>query len=69
MTEEKKYLHTRQRKDKYFMIGPWVFHYIHYYPQKWSTRHWGFQTSSWKNFSIDFYFGRHVIVWDFRRWS
>ena len=56
------------RTDKHWHIGNLWIKYIHYYPQKWSTNHWGFQTANVKGFSIDFYFGKHVIVFYFRRW-
>ena len=53
------------RKDKYFNLGFCWLHYIHYYPNSVIISSWGFQTSHWKNFTIDFYFGKHVIVFSF----
>jgi hypothetical protein len=57
----------KTRKDKYINLGFFWLHYIHYYPQRWSTSHWGWQTSTFKGFSIDFYVGKHVLVMDLIR--
>ena len=56
------------RKDKHWHIGDLWIKYVHYYPQKWSPAQWGFSTWKFKGFNIDFYFGKHVIVFTFTRW-
>lgn len=54
------------RTDRYINLGSRWLHYIHYKPQKWSTSHWGFQTTTFEHPSIDFYFGKHVFVFTLR---
>jgi hypothetical protein len=54
-----------KRKDKVWGIGSLFIKYIHYYPGMGSISTWGFQTSNFKGFSVDFFFGRHVIVFYF----
>lgn len=53
------------RKDKIWGIGSLFIKYMHYYPHRGSVSHWGFQTSNFKGFNIDFFFGKHVIVFSF----
>jgi hypothetical protein len=69
MTEEKKHLKSVNRKDKHFVIGSWIIHYIHYYPHSYSPAQWGFSAYNFKGLNIDFYFGKHVIVWTFREYK
>ena len=59
------------RNDKYWHIGSLIIHYIHYYPQKWSVSQWGFAAWKFKGQNIDFYFGKHVVVFNFRlnKWN
>lgn len=57
------------RTDKYINLGFVWLHYIHYKPNKWSTSHWGFQTTTFKDPSVDFYFGKHVFVFTLRQRS
>jgi hypothetical protein len=59
-------LDMKYRKDKYFNLGFCWLHYIHYYPQQGSPKQWGFSAYNFKNFTIDLWFGKHVIVFSFR---
>lgn len=57
-----------RRKDKHWHIGNFSIKYVHYYPQKWSPKQWGFSIWKFKGQNIDFYFGKHVIVFTFTWW-
>jgi len=53
------------RKHKYLNLGFFWLRYIHYYPQVTALSHFGWMTTNFKDFSIDFYWAKHVFVFSF----